>query len=131
MNIDANLTRSDHFHFVCKKVSTYIWLLSKICYYLNYEHKIMFCNAYIQQHFNYCNVIWGNSSNYNLSRVTKLQKRAFKIIFRNENLDFENAKMRLNILSFEQSVNNAKIMFKIANSPIPQYSMFVTCFRDD
>ena len=70
-------------------------------------------------HFNYCNVIWDNSSNYNLSRVTKFQKRAFKIILGNEYLDFENAKMRLNILSFEQSV--AKIMFKVANSLIPQY----------
>ena len=83
----------------------------------------MFYNAYIQPHFNYCNVIWGNSSNYNLSKVTKLQKRAFKIIFGNEYLDFENAKMRLNILSFEQIlfVNKAKIMFKDANSLIPQY----------
>ena len=29
INIDANLTWRDHFHFVCKKVSTYVWLLSK------------------------------------------------------------------------------------------------------
>ena len=104
INIDANLTWSDHFHFVYKKVSTCVWLLSKISSYLNYEHKVMFYNAYIQPHFNYCNVIWDNSSNYNLSRVNKLEKRAFKIILGNDYLDFENAKMRLNILSFEQSV---------------------------
>ena len=80
----------------------------------------MFYNAYIQPH---CNVDWGNSSNYNLSRVTKLQKRTFQIILENEYLDFENAKMRLNILSFEQSVfvNKAKSLFKVSNSPIPQY----------
>ena len=72
INTDTNLTWSDHFHCVCKKVSTYVWLLSKICSYLNYEHKVMFYNAYIQQHFNYCIVIWGNSSNHNLSGVTKL-----------------------------------------------------------
>ena len=83
----------------------------------------MFYNAYIKQHFNYCIVIWGNSSNHNLSEVTKLQKRAFKIVLGNEYLDFENAKMRLNILSFEQSVfvNKANSMFKVANSLILQY----------
>ena len=94
INIDANLMWIDHFHFhfVCKKVPTYIWLLSKISSHLNYEHKVMFYNAYIQPHFNYCNIIWGNPSNYNLSRVTKLQKRAFKIILWNDYLDFQNAK---------------------------------------
>ena len=117
INIDANLTWREHFYIVCKKVSVYVWLLSKICSYLSYEHKVKFCNAYIQLHFNYCIVIWGNSSTYNLSRVTKLQKRAIKIILGNEYLGFENAKMRLNILSFEQSVfvNKAKFMTKVAN----------------
>ena len=91
LRINTYLTWSDQFHFVCKKVSTYVWLLSKI--------------------------------RYNLSRVTKLQKRAVKIILENEYLDFENAKLRLNRLSFEQSVfvNKVKIMFKVANSLIPQY----------
>ena len=68
INIDANLTWSDHFHFVCKKVSTCVWLLSKISSYLNYEYTVMFYNAHIQPHFNYCNAVWGNSSNYSLSR---------------------------------------------------------------
>ena len=97
--------------------------MSKIYSYLSYDHKVMFFNAYIQSHFNYCNIIWGNSSNYNLSRVIKIQKRAFKINLGNAYLDFENAKMRLNILSFKQSVfvNKERIMFKVANSLIPQY----------
>ena len=100
INIDAKLTWGDHFRFVCKKVSTYVWLLYKKSSYLNYEHKVIFYNAYIQPHFNYCNVIWGNSSNYNLSRVTKLQKRAIKINLGDDYLDFQNAKMRLNVLLF-------------------------------
>ena len=58
INTDANLTWSDIFHFVCKKVSMSVWLLSMICSYLSYEHKVMFYNAYIQPHFNYCKVIF-------------------------------------------------------------------------
>ena len=49
----------------------------------------MFYNASVQLHFNYCIVIWGNSSNYTWSRVTKLPKRAFKIILGNEYLDLQ------------------------------------------
>ena len=64
------------------------------------------------------NVIWGNPSHYKLSKVTKLQKRAFKSILRNAYLDFENAKISLNIMSFEQSVI---FMFKVAKSLVPQF----------
>ena len=99
----------------------YVCLLSKISSYLKYEHKVMFCNAYIQPHFNYCNVIWDNSSNYNLSRVTKLRKRAFKIILRND-LDFENAKIRLNIVVWTKCIcKRANVKFKVANSLISKY----------
>lgn len=123
VHIDSNLTWNDHFNFICKKISSYMWLLSRIRHYIKYEHKVMFYNAYIQPHFNYCNVIWGNSSNYNLSKLVKLQKRACKLILENEYIDFETAKTRLNILSLEQSVfvNKATIMFKVTNNLIPQY----------
>ena len=47
---------------------------------------------------NYCNIIWGNSSNYNVSRITKVQKRACKIILGNGYTDFEGAKSVLNVL---------------------------------
>lgn len=123
VNIDANLTWNEHFNFICKKISTYIWLLSRIQHFINYEHKVIFYNAYIHPHFNYCNIIWGNSSNYNMSKIVKLQKRACKIILGNEYSSFEDAKSRLSILSFEQSmfVNKAKIMFKVTHSLLPKY----------
>ena len=58
-----------------------------------------------------------------MARITKLQRRACKIIFGNDFYDFETAKLSLNMLSFEQRVflNKAKIMFKVANSLVPQY----------
>ena len=58
-----------------------------------------------------------------MARITKLQRRACKIILGNEYHDFKTAKSSLNMLSFEQSVflNKAKIMFKVANSLVPQY----------
>ena len=83
----------------------------------------MFYKAYIVLHLNHCIIIWGNSSNYNLCRITRLQKRACKTILGNEYTDFEGAKSDLNIQSFEERLflNKAKIMYKVANNMILSY----------
>ena len=102
---------------------SYIWLLSRINHYLSTEHKITYYKSYIQPHLNYYNVIWGNASKFNVARITKLQRRACKIILGNEYYDFETEKSSLNMLSFERCVflNKAKIMFKVTNSIVSQY----------
>ena len=73
VNIDENLIWNNHYHFVCKKVSSYIWLLSRIIHYLSTKHKLLYYKSYIQPHFNYPNAIWGNASNFNVARITRLQ----------------------------------------------------------
>ena len=40
---------------------------------------MLFYNAYIRPHIDYCSVIWGNSANFNVEKVTKIQRRACKI----------------------------------------------------
>ena len=84
VNIDENLIWKIHYQIVCKKVSSYIWLLSRISHFLSTEHKLLYYKPYIQPHSNYCNVIWGNASNFNVARITRLQRRACKIILGNE-----------------------------------------------
>ena len=125
VNIDENLTWNNHYQFVCRKISSYIWLLSRISRFLSNEHRLLYYKSYIQPHFNYCNVIWGNASNSNVTRMNRLQIRACKLIhvLGNEYDDFESAKATLNILSFEQSVfvSKAKIMYKVANGLVQQY----------
>ena len=69
-------------------------------------------------------MIWGNSSNYNVSKITKLQRRACKVILEHEYEDLDSARMQLKILSFDQNVflNKAKTMYKVANRLIiPRY----------
>ena len=103
-------------------MSSYIWLSSKIKSYPSLEHRSVFYNAYIQPQFNYCDIIWGNSSNYNVSKLTKLQMRACKVILENEYEDLDSARMKLNIVSFDRNVflNKAKTMYKVVNGFIPQ-----------
>ena len=97
--------------------------MSRISSYLRGEHRLMYYKEHVKPHLNYCNIIWGNSSNFNIDRILKLQKRACKIILGNEYKDFENSKLVLNMLSFAQQVflNKTKTMYKVANNLIPQY----------
>ena len=78
--MDDNLTWNDHFHHVSKKVSSYLWILSKVKTYLSEEHRLLYYNSYIKPHFDYCSVVWNNSSNFNGNKINKLQRRACKLI---------------------------------------------------
>ena len=94
--------------------------MSKIKSYLSTKHRRLF---FIQPHLDYCNTISGNSSNYNVSKITELQRQACKVVLEAEYIALESTRSRLNILSFDQAVllNKAKIMYKVVNVIAPQY----------
>ncbi|MCU7801208.1 MAG: reverse transcriptase family protein, partial [gamma proteobacterium symbiont of Lucinoma myriamae] len=123
VNIDENFIWNTHFMYVSKKVSSHLWLLSQIKNYLPLKHRVLFYNAYIKPHLEYCSIIWGNSSGSNINRLNKLQRRACKIILGNSYTNLVEARNHLNILSFEESLflQKAKTMYKIANNIAPQY----------
>ena len=78
-------------------------------------------------------MIWGNSSNYNVSKLTKLQRKACKVILKNEYEDLDSARMKLTVLSFDQNIflNKAKTMYKVANGLITQHIIDLFQFRAD
>ena len=85
--------------------------------------RLLFFNASIKAHFDYCSIVWVNSSNNNINKINKLQRRACKFILGKEYTNLEEARNRLKILSFEESVflQKAKTMYKIANKIAPKY----------
>ena len=132
IHVDNNLSWNNHFNFLSKKLSSYMWLLSKIRIYLSTEHRVLFYNAYIKPHIDYCSLIWSNSSNANTNKITKLQRRACKLILGHEYNGLFEAFERLKILSFDQSVflSKAKIMYKIKNCLAPSYLNELFLMRD-
>ena len=82
--IDENFIWNTHFTYVSKNVSSNLWLLSQIKDYLSLEHRLLFYNAYVKSHFNYCNIVLGNSSSSNINKINKLQRRACKLILGKE-----------------------------------------------
>ena len=78
----------------------------------------MFYNAYVKPHFDYCNTVWNNTSSGNINKISKLQRRACKLILAQDYTDIQEALERLNILSFDQIIflNKAKLMYKVYNN---------------
>ena len=90
-----------------------------------------FYNVYIQPQFNCSNIIWGNYSNYNASKIRNLHWRDGMIFLQAEYTDTESTIMGLNILSFDHAVllNKAKTMYKVVNDIIPRCAetLFQSC----
>ena len=77
--------------------------------------------TYIQPHIDYCSTIWGGTSEYNLNRIYKLQKRAVKIIINYQYDNIANSMDELKILNIYERIflRKAKFMFKVLNLSYP------------
>jgi hypothetical protein len=80
IKIDSNLNWKNQIDQICSKISSKIYLLSKIKKYLNLESRQLFYLGYILPLIDYCCVVWGNCSNEGLNRILKLQKRTARLI---------------------------------------------------
>jgi hypothetical protein len=80
IKIDSNLNWKNQIDKVCSKISSKIYLLSKIKKYLNLESRQLFYSGYILPLIDYCCVVWGNCSNEGLNRIFKLKKRTARLI---------------------------------------------------
>ena len=125
IHIDNNLTWTDHTNAVAKKIASNLWLLSRIKEYLSTDQRVQFYKAYIQPHIDYCNSVWGGTSQRNLDRIYRLQKRACKIIldYQYESKSIAISMEELKILNIYERIylKKAKIMYKISFSFTPQY----------
>ena len=80
LDIDEELSFSQHVDNVCKKISQRIGVLKKITNYLPNKQRLLYYNATIRPILNYVNVIWSSCEKKYLDRVLKLQKRAARVI---------------------------------------------------
>jgi hypothetical protein len=78
--VDATFSWTEHINHIIKRVNSSLALLRRIKKYLNHKTIIMFYNAYILPHLDYCCSIWGDCSKYLLESLLKLQKSAAIII---------------------------------------------------
>ena len=121
--VDNNLMWSDHIKHITKKISSNIWLLSKIKHFLSQAHRIQFYKSYVQPHIDFCNIVWGSTRESNKLKIFRLQKRACRVILDYNVEDSHEALNSLKILSLYDRLllRKAKFMYKVYNDLTPQY----------
>ena len=112
-----------HVKHVTKKIASNIWLLSKIKAFLSKELRVQFYKSYIQPHIDFCNIVWGSTSEANKLKIYRLQKRACRVILDYNVEDSKEAMKSLKIQSVYDRLflRKAKFMYKVFNESAPKY----------
>ena len=77
--IDDKIKWNEHIGVICNRLSRNVGVLNKIKS-LPRDVLVMLYNTLIQPHLNYCIIAWACTSDQNLTRLLRLQKRAMRII---------------------------------------------------
>ena len=78
--IDENLHWTEYIDHLCANISSKISLLRQLSTYIPTEAQKMFYQGYILPLIDYGSCTWGTTSKSNLERLSRLQKRAARII---------------------------------------------------
>ena len=90
---------------------------------MSQAHIVQLYKSYIQPHIDFCNIVWGSSSEFNKLKIFRLQKRACKVILDYNVDDSIEAMNSLKIMSIYDRLylRKAKFMFKVYNDIAPAY----------
>ena len=122
--IDEHLSWSAHVDHLCSLISSKISLLRQLATYVPTHIKKFYYQGYILPYIDYGSVTWGSASVTNIERISKLQKRAARIILRAD-YDTPSADMfsQLGWLSIPDRLkyNKAVLTYRAINNLSPEY----------
>ena len=124
ITIDKNLTWEQQIDLVCRNVSRKLTLMKLLSKYVNQNSLKQYYNSYVLPVFDFGCVVWGNTTNANLTRLVKLQKRAARMILK---ADFmtpsEQLFKELNWLPFPKRVqyHTCLTVYKSITGQAPKY----------
>ena len=82
ITIYKNLTWEQQIGLVCQNVSRKLTLMKLLSNYVNQNSLKQYYNSYVLPVFDFGCVVWGNTTNANLTRLVKLQNRAARMILK-------------------------------------------------
>ena len=127
--IDNELTWKQHVDKVLKTVSCLVGVLFCIRPFVTTNVLILFYNACILPHFDFCINIWGNACELYTKKLFIIQKRAARVIM-NKSWDTPSKPLfvKLGWLTFYQRYQylSSVFLFKILNGMSPSY---LSCFK--
>ena len=112
--IDENLHWNAHVNYLHKKVAKYIYLLKRVRNMIDFRVALLFYRSIIQSHFDYCNVVWGNTGKRNCDKLQVLQNRSLRIVLQVDSMFPSNDlydTLRLDCLNVRRSKQLADSLF--------------------
>ena len=124
VNVDNTLEWHLQIKDVCARVNSKLYMFKIISKHLSGNMKVLFYNSYILPVLDYCNTIWGSCNQTQIYKLSKLQKRAARIIL-NKSFHTPSAIM-FNELSWLSMSNRFKyhmgiLVYKALNNIGPSY----------
>ena len=124
VQIDSALNWDEQVKKVKKTANYKIYILRKIRKYLPLNSRKLFFNYYIKPHLTYCSSLWGQTTQENLSKINKIQKRAARLIL-DKNYLTPSSEMfsELEWQTFPDNVQyqQALLVYKSLNNQAPTY----------
>lgn len=124
VHIDENLLWTTHIDYLCTTITSKISLLRQLSSYIPTKAQKMFYQGYILPLIDYGSITWGSTSGSNLERLSKLQKRAARIIL-NAPYDTPSSNMFAELgwesISKRHKYNKAVLVYKALNNFTPSY----------
>ena len=128
IKLDKNLNFNLHVSDLLKKANQELHASAGISKYLSQDKLKIIMITFIQSQFNYCPLIWMFHSSTLNNKINKLHERALRIVYKNENLCFQELLDLDNSVTIHQR-NLQKLvveMYKVKNnlSPLPMKELF-------
>lgn len=124
VNIDQNLLWTEHIDYLCSTITSKISLLKQLSLFIPVEAQKLFYQSYILPLIDYGSITWGNTSRSNLERLSKLQKRAARIILKaafDTPSSYMFKQLGWETIPQRHNYNKAVLVYKALNNMTPSY----------
>ena len=99
ITIDNKLSFSNHIKRICKSANNKLCAILRLRNYMSVAQTKLLINAHVLSYFYYCPLIWMFCLKKDMSRITKVHKRALRTIYNNFDLNYEE------LLDLDKSLN--------------------------
>ena len=101
--LDNNLNFNKHIAELCKKAGRQLNALKRLSKYLNESTKMCIYKSFILCHFNYCPLVWHNTTKTNTDKLEKIQERALRFVLNDFTSDYANLLLKASVPSLTLS----------------------------
>ena len=126
VTIDNKLNFTNHVSGLCKKGNQKLHALARIPKYVQEDKLKIIMRTFVQSQFNNCPLVWMFHNRTLNNKINKLHERALRIVYKNENLTFQELLEKDESVTIHQKKRLATEMYKIKNhlSPQPVQDLF-------